>query len=85
MGRTCEYVNVYLGMGYAYRDVAYEVSDPYSMSYETNYYLHPTHSYSTVVVDMGLVIKLRPFALTAGLTIVPNVGCVGNFGAGFCF
>lgn len=85
MIRTCSVLNIYAGVGASERNVAYEVVDPYSFTQNTYYYWHSTHSYSSLAIDMGIVLKLRPIAFTAGCTYVPNYGFVGNYGVGFCF
>ena len=82
MLRTCSVLNIYAGGGYAIRKIAYEVK---TMSGDLEYYLHPEHSYQSIMFDFGLILKLRPIAFTAGCSYVPNYGYVGNFGVGFCF
>lgn len=85
MIRLCSVLNIYAGAGYAQRIVAYEVKDPNVPARSPEFCKHPTHSYQSVAVDCGLVLKLRPIAFTAGCTYVPNHGFVGNYGVGFCF
>ena len=71
-------VHVYAGFGCAWREVYYELAGGrYGHSH--------AESYTAFAVDMGLMYKFRSFIVNAGLTIMPDYGCAGNFGVGYCF
>lgn len=73
-------IHLYSGAGYANRKVAWELADG-------TYTKNTEYSYSSVVLDYGLMLRLGKLSLNGGVLMSLANGCkfTGNAGIGICF